>query len=155
MSDPIPLQTPGGFAPAFALGMDDGTGNLSLVSEARPLPVMAFGPAGAGAGTAAGVIPVPSPIEGEAEGVMRAGPFVPAAGRTIMLTLAGDWDGTAALLRSVDDGDTVHPLTLAGAPWARFTGNACEPVWVEHEEGASLWLDCALTRGTLTYRVAQ
>ena len=45
MSEPIPLQTPGGFAPAYASGYDDGSGHLALVSSATPLPVHAARPA--------------------------------------------------------------------------------------------------------------
>lgn len=149
MSDPIPLQTPGGFAPAFALGLDDGTGHLSLVSNARPLPVLPLGEMGTG------TMPAPAPLTGETSVSALIGPFAPAPGRTIYLTLAGDWAGTVRLLRSIDDGATCHPLTLAGARWAHFTANACEPLWVESEEAATLWLDCTIAAGALAYRVAQ
>ena len=111
MSDPIPLQTPAGFAPAFALGLDDGTGHLALVSDARPLPVMSLSASNSGPAAA------PQPLAGETSVSVRVGPFAPAPGRTIVLTLSGEWEGTVRLLRSVDNGVTCHPLTLAGAPW--------------------------------------
>ena len=149
MSDPIPLQTPAGFAPAFALGLDDGTGHLSLVSPARPLPVTAIG------ADMVSATPVPAPLEGETTQTMRVGPFEPVLGRPIYLTLAGDWSGSVRLRRSVDGGTQTHPVTLAGAEWAMFSTNACEPVWQETEEAATLWLDCEITQGTLAYRVAQ
>ena len=47
------------------------------------------------------------------------------------------------------------PLAVAGAAWAQFTGNACEPVWEEIDPEATLYLDIALTAGTLHYRIAQ
>ncbi|WP_394269259.1 hypothetical protein [Qipengyuania sp.] len=149
MSDSIPLQTPAGFAPAFALGLDDGTGHLALVSDARPLPVMSLSASNSGPAAA------PQPLAGETSVSVRVGPFAPAPGRTIVLTLSGEWEGTVRLLRSVDNGVTCHPLTLAGAPWGQYAANACEPVWTENEEAATLWLECSVTQGTLSYRVAQ
>lgn len=143
MSEPIPLQTPGGFAPAFALGLDDGTGNLALVADSRPLPVQAAPPA------------VPAPLEGQATADLLAGPFAPAAMTPVFCSLAGAWEGSVTLKRSTDGGATLQPLTLAGSAWGVFHANACEPVWEESEEGASLWLDCRITSGTLTYRLSQ
>jgi hypothetical protein len=72
-----------------------------------------------------------------------------------MLQLSGTWTGTVKLLRSSDGGTTKLPLTLAGAAWGQFTANCCEPVWEESETAATLWLDVALTSGTLAYRLAQ
>ena len=150
MSDPIPLQTPAGFAPAVAIGLDDGTGHLSLITPMRPLPVTAID-----AATAANAMPKPDPLEGETATATLLGPFEPALGQPVYVTLSGEWTGTVRLLRSTDDGATTHGLTLAGAAWAVFSGNACEPVWQETEDAATLWLDCEITAGTLAYRVSQ
>jgi hypothetical protein len=59
------------------------------------------------------------------------------------------------LLRSTDGGATKLPVTVAGDTWAQFTANCCEPVWDESEASARLYLDIALTSGTITYRIAQ
>ena len=143
MSDPIPVQTPGGFAPAYVSGFDDGSGHLALVAETRPLPVHAAPPS------------VPAELEGTAFGDILAGPFPPAAMTPVFCTLSGDWQGSVEVKRSADGGATLHPLTVGGAPWGMFTGNACEAVWEEAEAGATLWLDCKVASGTLGYRLAQ
>lgn len=143
MSDPIPLQTPAGFATAFALGLDDGSGNLALVSDARPVAVQTMS------------APAPAPPEGQASANLLAGPFTPLLGAAIYFSLSGDWTGRVSIRRSVDGGATLHPLTLAGGAWGVFHGNACEPIWEESEEGATLWLDCTVTSGTLAYRLSQ
>ena len=143
MSEPVPLQTPGGFAPAVAIGLDDGSGNLALVADARPMPVC-LAP-----------LTLPAPLEGEATGDLIAGPFAPTSHGAIYCTLAGDWQGSVRIRRSTDDGATLHDLSLAGGPWGIFNGNACEPVWEEGEAGATLWLDCTIASGTLSYRLAQ
>lgn len=143
MSDPIPLQTPGGFAPVMALGVDDGTGHLAFVAADRPLPVHTSRPA------------APAALAGETSVTALVGPFAATAMASVFCTLSGDWEGSVAVKRSTDDGATLHPLTVAGAEWGRFTRNVCEPVWEEGEAGATLWLDCTITSGTLTYRLAQ
>ncbi|MBX7539463.1 hypothetical protein [Qipengyuania sphaerica] len=143
MSHPIPLQTPGGFAPAYALGIDDGTGNLALVADSRPLPVQSALPA------------APAPLEGWTGNDALVGPFTPASPAPVYCTLSGDWQGSVAVKRSTDGGTTLHPLTVAGDAWGAYSSNACEPVWEESESGATLWLDCRIASGTLTYRLAQ
>ncbi len=143
MSDPIPIQTPGGYAPAFAVGVDDDFGNLSLVARGRPLPVESQLPQ------------APAPLEGQTTGLFVVGPFEPAAMSPVYCTLSGDWEGTVTILRSTDNGATFHPLTLAGSAWGIFTGNVCEPVWQESEQSASLWLHCTITAGSIAYRLAQ
>ena len=86
---------------------------------------------------------------------MLVGPIVPAALVPVFVTLSGEWTGTARLLRSVDGGLTKHPLTAGGAVWGAFSANACEPVWVESEDGAALYLELTPTSGTIAYRLAQ
>jgi hypothetical protein len=44
---------------------------------------------------------------------------------------------------------------MAGAGWALFTANCCEPVWEDSEAGAQLYLSVTLASGTLAYRVSQ
>ncbi|MDG5747846.1 hypothetical protein P8Q88_06605 [Qipengyuania sp. XHP0207] len=142
-SEPIPIEAPGGFAPVLALGRDDGTGHLALVSPQAPLPVVASAPAAT------------EPLEGTTSVAMVAGPFEPAAFAPVYLTLTGDWKGEVRMLRSTDGGVTKAPVTLAGATWGLYTADVCEPVWQESEAGAQLWLDVAPISGTLAYRLAQ
>ena len=143
MSDSIPLQTPGGFAPVYALGIDGGAGNLARISASQPLPVHTTFPAAS------------APLEGTMTQSGMAGPFLPASSAPVVCTLSGDFSGTVKLMRSTDDGASMHGLTIAGAPWAEFSGPVCEMVWQETEAGVSLWLDCSLASGTLAYRLAQ
>ncbi|WP_226699526.1 hypothetical protein [Qipengyuania gaetbuli] len=143
MSDSLPLQAPGGFAPLGAVGIDDGTGHLATVSRASPLPVT----------TVAGS--TSDPLEGAITATGLAGPFHPSSLDPVYCTLAGEFTGTVRVMRSLDGGETLHPLTAGGLRWAEFAGPACEPVWIESEQGASLWLDCTLSSGTLEYRLSQ
>ncbi len=143
MSEPIPVQTPGGFAPGFALGQDDGTGHFVLVGSANPLPTVAAPPE------------VPAPLAGTSAVALLDGPYAPAAFAPVYIALSGAWQGSVRLLRSTDDGATLHPLTMGGGPWGLFTANACEPLWQESEAGATLWLSIAPTEGTVTFRVSQ
>ena len=143
MSTTIPLQAPAGFAPAFALGIDDGQGNLELVAQKSPLPVYQAAPS------------TPAAHEGETTTDVLTGPFAPTVAAPVFITLSGDWSGTVQVMRSVDSGATLHPLTVAGTPWGNFAANACEPLWEEGEDGATLWLDCTIASGTLSYRLAQ
>jgi hypothetical protein len=76
-------------------------------------------------------------------------------GRPVVLALSGTWLGTVTIKRSTDSGTTKLPLTIGGSIWGQFTANACETVWEETEAGAALYLDVALSSGTLTYRLAQ
>ena len=138
-----PIQAPGGFVPVMALGQDDGSGSVALVSASAPLPTVTLAP------------PAPAPLEGSSASASVAGPFQPAPLAPVYLTLAGEWQGTVRLMRSTDGGATQHPLTLAGAEWGSFNANACEPVWVESEGGAELYLDIAPVSGTVSYRVSQ
>lgn len=141
--EPYPIEAPGGFAPVVALGIDDGSDQLALVSHGAPLPTVALAPV------------APAPLNGSASNAKVAGPFEPTPLAPVFLTLTGEWTGTVRILRSIDGGATRHPLTIAGSEWAVFHGNACEPVWQEGESGAQLYLDIAPTSGTLTYRIAQ
>ena len=143
MSELIPVQTPGGYAPGVALGLDDGTGHFVVVSDATPLPVAPAPPT------------VPDPLEGLAFADVLVGPFEPTALAPVYCTLEGDWQGSVQLKRSVDGGATLSPLTLAGSPWAHFTGNINEPLWQESQAGATLWLDCRISSGSLSYRLSQ
>ena len=139
----LPIDLPGGFAPAFALGYADPAGRFALIDHDSPLPVLARAES------------PPQPLEGMAATIGEEGPFTPVTGTPVMLRLAGEWEGTVTVTRSTDNGATRNPLTLAGAPWASFTGNACEPVWVEYEDGATLYLEFDITDGTVDWRIAQ
>ena len=146
MASPFPITAPAGYAPAFALGYADPAGDLSLVAQTAPLPVQIMN-------TQQSDAPPPA-LEGTAGGLVLAGPFRPAPGVPVVLTLWGEWEGSVQLERKVAAGPRL-PITVAGSPWARFAANACEPVWVESEQEADLYLGIAITSGTLNYRIAQ
>lgn len=139
---PTPIQSPSGYAATRAVAFADVDGNALLVSNAAPLPVIQ------------GAVPA-TPLAGSAAASTVAGPYQPALDRPVMLTLSGTWAGTVRLLRSTDGGTTKLPVTVAGDTWAQFTANCCEPVWDESEASAQLYLDIALTSGTIAYRIAQ
>lgn len=139
---PIPIQTPSGYATTRAVAFADVDGSALLVSTGAPLPVTMGAPAA-------------TPIAATTAASTVAGPYQPALGRGVVLTLSGSWTGTVKVLRSTDGGTTKLPLTVAGDVWGLFTGNACEAVWEESEALARLYLDVTLTSGTLNYRLAQ
>lgn len=95
------------------------------------------------------------PLEGEANASTVVGPFVALAGRPVWIALSGVWSGSVTVQRSTDDGDTKHNLTAGGEAWGAFTGNACEPVTDESEDGATYFLNIVITSGTVAYRVSQ
>jgi hypothetical protein len=139
----IPIDVPATFVPAVGLSFGQPGAEAVFVDAANPMPVrVSRGPAA-------------PPLTGTTASSGRFGPFVPELDRPIHLTLSGAWTGRATLLRSLDGGATADPLTIAGAPWGVFTGNANEPVAEESVAGASYYLDLALSSGTVTYRVAQ
>lgn len=139
---PVSILSPSGYATTRAVAFADTDGSALLASAASPLPVTL------------GTAPT-TPLTGTATVSAVVGPYQPAIGRESILTLSGSWTGTLRVLRSTDGGTTKLPLTVAGSPWAQFTGNCCEPVWDETEAVARLYLDIALTSGSLTYRIAQ
>ena len=138
-----PITTPAGYAPAFAIGFSDQSGALAVVQTDKPLPV-----------SLSADTPNPA-LEGATSADILAGPFVPTSGRPIILTLTGGWQGSVQVERSIDGGATRHKLTAGGFSWGLFTGNACEPVWKEDEEGAQLYLSITIASGTLSYRLSQ
>lgn len=143
MADAVPIEAPSGYAPLHAVGWSDAGGECTAAAIEAPLPVRQVAP------------PAPAPLAGTAAGSKVAGPFVAAPDRPVYLTLAGAWTGEVHLLRSIDGGASRRPLTLGGQVWGRFTGNACEAVWQESEEGASLWLDLQPAGGVISYRLSQ
>lgn len=150
---PNPIKTPAGYVPAFAVGFSGPDGDLEIVESASPLPV-ALSSADPLAVTP-GFAPAPAALAGAAATSGVIGPFAPVAGRPVVLSLNGSWEGTVQLMRSTDLGVTLHPVTAGGFAWGRYSANACEPVWEEQEEGAQLYLDIALTSGSVGYRIAQ
>lgn len=139
-----PVAAPARFVPAQAIAFGTAGTNAIGVSNATPLPVQTIMPPSTS-----------HPLTGTANVSVVAGPFMPDTGRAIWATLTGEWDGLVRLLRSVDGGATRLPLTVGGANWAEFSGNANEPVGIESEAGASYYLDIVLNSGTLGYRVSQ
>ena len=148
-----PISLPAGYAPAFAVGYSTQDGQLAVVDDATPLPVSFSTTQPIPVDVSGG--PAPAPLVGQADAAVLAGPFEPAANRPVFVTLAGTWQGRVQVERSTDGGATRHPLTVAGLAWGGFTANACEPVWVENEAGAQLYLAIEVTSGTLDYRVSQ
>ncbi len=144
MSD-LPIHAPAAYYPPFAVAFADDDGNGVVVDATNPLPVTVAPPASE-TGT---------PLVGSLSASGVVGPFDPASGRAIWLSLSGVWTGTVTVQRSVDGGVTRLPLTAGGLAWAAFTGNACEPVAEDSESGAAYYLDVTLASGTLTYRLAQ
>ena len=142
MSNHTPIQTPAGYAPAYAVGYADPADNLILVSEVEPLPV-------------ASAAPAPAAFVGQTSTSLVAGPFEAVAGRVVTVTLGGTWQGTVRLLRSTDGGSTLVDLRVAGERWAEYNQPGCEQAWLETEDGASFYLDVQLASGTADYRVSQ
>lgn len=140
-----PILTPAGFAPATAVGFANANGEMVLISAENPLPIAA-------STTTANVNP---PLEGQTDTDAIVGPFAPTTDRPVVIQLSGTWAGSVQLLRSTDNGATKFPVTLAGESWGNFTANVLEPVWQESEAGAELYLDIALTSGTVAFRVSQ
>jgi hypothetical protein len=139
-----PIQSPSAYSVSRAVAFADVDGSAMLVSATTPLPVTAMASSGS-----------PTPLAGTASASGVQGPFLPAIGRPVMLSLQGSWSGTAQVLRSTDNGTTKLPLTIAGSAWGVFTSNCCEPIWEESEAVARLYLDIALASGNVTYRLAQ
>lgn len=138
-----PLKTPAGYVPQMAVAFANAAGDADIVSAANPIPVQEQPFAAA------------APLTGTLATSGTVGPFQPRPGRAVVLTLSGTWAGTARLLRSVDGGSTKLPVTANGLAYGVFTANACEPVWEESESAALLYLDVALTSGSLAYRMGQ
>lgn len=140
-----PIQSPASFVPSRATAFSDVDGTALLVSASNPLPVAMATTSGS----------TSTPLAGTAAASGVLGPYQPATGRAVILSLAGTWAGTVKVTRSTDGGATRLPLTVAGGSWAQFTANCCEAVWEESDASARLYLDVTLTSGTLTYRMAQ
>ena len=143
MSDPV-IAAPGGFVPAQAMMFGTMNAEPVAVDASHPLPVIDVTAAASS-----------TPLAGTAAASMTAGPFAPQLGRSIWLSLAGSWSGSATLLRSTDGGATRLPLTVAGEPWGSFTANANEVVVEESDAAATYYLALTVASGTIAYRVAQ
>ena len=138
-----PISPPASYVTPTAIGFADSDGDLSLVGAATPLPVTATREA------------APPALAGQAAQAVVVGPFVPLLDVPIHLELGGVWSGQVALQRSSDGGTTRPGVTAGGMPWASFAGNVNEVVWQEGEQGVSLYLDIAVTSGTVSYRLSQ
>ena len=151
MPDKTPITSPGKYVTPTAVGFANSHGELALVTNDAPLPVIITN-RGGGDST---IITPPTPLAGQATQSVVVGPFTPNPNLPIHLQLSGQWKGTVALERSTDGGKTRQGLTIGGARWASFSGNVNEPVWQEVEAGASFWLNIQLESGEITYRVSQ
>lgn len=143
MPTDLPVMAPGGFAPLSAIGFTQPDISLSPVTLNNPLPVSLTAP------------DAPQALAGTTATSTLIGPFTPAINRPVVLALGGTWSGSVKVLRSADNGATKLPLTAGGMPWAVFTTNCCEPVWEENTNGRELYLDVAVSAGSLTYRMEQ
>ena len=143
MAEDIPVRFPAGYASASAIAYTSDSGDVVLVGGNEPLPVI-MQPAA-----------VPASLAGTTSQSVLAGPFVPAAGQPVVLQLTGEWTGSVILQRSTDGGATRVPVTAGGLAWGVFTANACEPVWVEQEADAELYLQIDIAQGALAYRLSQ
>lgn len=141
--DPLPILAPGHFVPLGAMAFGTPGESATAVTGDTPLPVATR--------TLAAEV---TPLTGTTSASETVGPFHPELSRPVILTLSGTWTGTVTLTRSVDGGATTATATLAVEPLA-YSSNLQEPVWIETEAAASLWLDIALTDGTLAYRISQ
>lgn len=140
---PVPVINPAGYVPVFAVGYSDDAAGSFSVSPSRPLPVAPV------------VLNKPTPLTGSVSASGQVGPLAVLPRQPVMLALSGTWTGTVTVLRSTDGGVTRLGLTILGQAYGQFTANGCEPVWEEAEDAAALYLDIALTSGTVTYRLAQ
>lgn len=136
------IMNPAPYIPPHAVAFSGDGGSAQLVGHASPLPVSA-------------VAPTTTPLTGQAEATGTFGPYYPISGRSVILSLWGNWSGTVQVMRSTDGGATLLPLTVGGSTWALFTANCCESVWDESEPGATLFIKAMLTSGALNYRLAQ
>jgi hypothetical protein len=130
---------------------------VAIASDQSPVPVH-----GAGDGTATS-----TPLSGSITDATahNLGPFAPQLARQIWLTLVGAGAvGQAQILRSTDGGTTQIPITKNSAvigPWSfgsdtPVTGVVInEPVMVETDAAATIYLSITLSAGALTYRLAQ
>lgn len=143
----LSVQAPGGYVPLASISFGSTGSDAVPVDAAHPLPV-ATRPGQAAAASA--------PLSGVTAASTVAGPFVPELGRPVWVTLNGTWAGTASVRRSIDGGATRLSLTFVdGSPKAVWSGNVNAAIGEESVAGAQLFLEIALTSGTLTYRVEQ
>ena len=139
----IPVATPANYATLSAIGYAEADSTLSTVSADKPLPVSTVS------------MPAPAALSGTTTASGVVGPFTPNSDKSIVLALSGSWTGTVKVLRSTDGGAIKLPITAGGVAWGVFSANCCEAVWQETVVGAALYLDLALSSGSLTYRMAQ
>lgn len=137
------IRSPAAYVTPSALAFGQWGEPARLVSADQPLPTCP--------GHAPGVVP----LSGTTAASGLFGPFTPAPGIPLHLTLTGNWAGSVRVERSIDEGVTRQPLTLAGEPWAVFTANASESVAIEHEAAARYYLAVTLAAGSLGYRISQ
>ena len=137
------LRSPAGYLTSVAVAFSNVDGNADHVSATNPLPIS--------------VMPVSAdaPVAGSTAVSVLTAPFHPQLGRAVMLTISGTWTGLVRLVRSTDGGATRVGLTAMGATYGEYAANICEPVWEESEAAALLYLDIAITSGSLTYRMGQ
>lgn len=140
----LPIQAPSCFVLLQALAFAHTDGTAVTVDHTTPLPVA----------TPANRAATSTPLHGSTPSSALIGPFVPQIGREIILTLSGTFSGSISLMRSTDAGTTKIAATLGGSA-LQWSAPINEIVWIETETAATLYLQVALSSGTLSYRVAQ
>ncbi len=113
-----PIKTPAGYVPAFPLGFSGPEDELEIVEAAKPLPVALSSDAPLFVTQQFPNAPVP--LEGISTTNALIGPFTPVAGRPVVLSLSRAWEGTAQLMRSIDDLVLVQRLPWRGDYAARL-----------------------------------
>ena len=93
------------------------------------------------------------PLIGSTEESMITDAFDPAFDKATTIILSGDWTGTVQVMRSFNKGETMHPMTIDGRPYAQFTGNACEDILYDTDGKSRLYLDIEITGGLLNYEL--
>ncbi|MXO64153.1 hypothetical protein [Altericroceibacterium endophyticum] len=144
MTEKPHIETRGRFVPQMALAIGQAGESALSVHAGNPLPVQQYLPPAAS-----------EPLTGTAATDAVLGPFYPAMGRSIWLTLSGDWTGKVTVLRSADGGITQLPLTIGGAQWASFSDNVQEAIGEESVAGAGWYLAVTLSSGSVDYEVRQ
>lgn len=139
------IRAYGGFVPQMSVAFGALDGEPVSVTGTTPLPMT---PRLTGVAT--------TPLMGTTTVSATVGPFTPELGRAVWLTLAGNFSGRVALLRSTDGGTTQVPLTYAdGAAKPAWSGTLNAPVAEETVAGATYYLAITLDSGSLSYRLEQ
>lgn len=154
-SQPLPVAISAGSSLALS-GGTVGVANFPAVQAVTgPLTLSQLVGANVAITPPAALAATAVPLAGAQSASGQLGPLQAQVGREVWLSLSGTWAGFVQVLRSADNGVTKLPLTIAGQPWATFSGNCCEQISTETSAGVSYYLQFAVTSGSVIYRLAQ